>query len=98
LFHAIDAADTAPYVSQFCCRITGPLQVERFQQAWQAAIARHDALRIAIEHGDRGEPCQRVWPDARMPFTVEDWGELSEVEQRQRLEAMAVSDRRRPFT
>lgn len=72
LFHAQYVAGLDAGFEQFTFRLTGPLDTERLRAAWNAAIARHEALRTSF-HETPGGVVQRVAPDGRLAMTVLDW-------------------------
>ncbi|MEW9702891.1 amino acid adenylation domain-containing protein [Paenibacillus sp. SI8] len=69
-------------------QLEGPLDVDRFQAAFQALVKRHDTLRTSFETVD-GEPVQIVHPQADLQIAVK---EMSEQEA-----AGALDDFVRPF-
>ncbi|WP_085690367.1 MULTISPECIES: non-ribosomal peptide synthetase [unclassified Pseudomonas] len=93
LFHSLYEQQAGDYINQMCVAVDG-LQVERFRDAWQAALDAHDVLRSGfVWEGEFTRPLQVVHKDLPVPFTVLDWRErsdldqaLSELEQAQRVQ------------
>mgnify|MGYP001791446188 FL=1 len=48
LFHTLADTQAGVYVNQYTCKLSGRLQSELLQQAWQKALARHLVLRTAF--------------------------------------------------
>ena len=49
-----------------------PMDVARMQRAWDSAITRHEALRLAFRQSDTGQMRQFVMPVFPVPLLVED--------------------------
>jgi thioesterase domain-containing protein/acyl carrier protein len=86
-----ERADVDPGFLQVRYRLEGPLDVSRYEQAWQAAIDRHPMLRSSIRPRPDGNPLAIVWRTAALAVQVEDW--RSELDQEARLERLLESDR-----
>ena len=93
LFHSLYEQDSGEYINQMRVAVQG-LDVERFRQAWQAALDAHDILRTRfVWGGDQDRPLQIVEREALLPFTVHDGrGQSSEA-----LDALAEAERNSPF-
>ncbi|HEX7446278.1 MAG TPA: non-ribosomal peptide synthase/polyketide synthase [Pirellulales bacterium] len=85
------------YIEQLSCRLSGPLDVAAFRQAWRTVIERHTALRTALEWGGLREPLAIVQRHVELPWQDDDWSKYSEREQAARLETLLHDDRRRGF-
>ncbi|MEJ5866001.1 amino acid adenylation domain-containing protein, partial [Pseudomonas farsensis] len=73
LFHALYEADAGHYINQLRVDIDG-LDVERFRNAWQAALQRHEMLRSGFIWPDgHDQPLQFVQRQAQLAFEVIDW-------------------------
>ena len=101
LYHSV-LADDSPvispvYVEQFACTITGPLDVDAFQHAWDTVVRRHAALRTAFFWQDVVRPVQVVLSPVEVPWTLRDWRHLSEREQHDEFAAFSVRDRAAGF-
>jgi amino acid adenylation domain-containing protein/non-ribosomal peptide synthase protein (TIGR01720 family) len=93
LFHWLYETDRAVYLQQFAARVTGPLDVEAFQHAWVATVARHDILRTGFVWERRKRPLQVVRERARLPWTSVDWRELDAETQAAQLANRLDADR-----
>jgi amino acid adenylation domain-containing protein/non-ribosomal peptide synthase protein (TIGR01720 family) len=71
LFHSLSDAASAAYRSQLQVDIQG-LDVDRFRQAWQALLDRHDVLRTAFLP-EANPPLQWVARRAALEFLELDW-------------------------
>ncbi|MFK4254627.1 condensation domain-containing protein, partial [Streptomyces angustmyceticus] len=98
LFHSLyDASDVHPYTVQFLDEFTGPLDVTRLREAWQAVVDRHTVLRSAFVWEGLDEPVQVVQRKVELPFEVVDWRSTSESEQERLLDQLVETDRVRGF-
>ncbi|WP_454563826.1 non-ribosomal peptide synthase/polyketide synthase [Pseudomonas sp. AIG] len=93
LFHTLYEQQSGDYINQMCVAVDG-LQVERFRDAWQAAMDSHDVLRSGfVWEGGLQRPLQVVHKGLQVPFSVLDWRDrndlpqaLRELERAQRLQ------------
>ncbi|MFJ2710350.1 non-ribosomal peptide synthase/polyketide synthase [Pseudomonas sp. NPDC087346] len=93
LFHTLYEQGSGDYINQMRVSVEG-LDVERFRQAWQAALDAHDILRTRfVWGGEQAVPLQVVERSATLPFTVHDWRDQSA----DALDALADTERNRPF-
>ncbi|MET0396637.1 MAG: non-ribosomal peptide synthase/polyketide synthase [Longimicrobiaceae bacterium] len=97
LFHALFAPESGVYVGQFGFVLEGPLNVQALDQAWQGAVARHEALRAAFAWEGVPHPMQVIRREARVPLRVEDWRGLDEAAQQVRLGEYLAHDRVQDF-
>ena len=70
LFHAVYHPDSDAYLNQSVLRLTGELDLDLLEAAWQLVIARHAALRSSFEWAELDDPVQLVHEAVRIPFTV----------------------------
>ncbi|WP_232620208.1 condensation domain-containing protein, partial [Pseudomonas tolaasii] len=68
LYHHITAEQGDPYLLQSQMAFDSVERLQRFAQALQGVIDRHDILRTAIAWEDLGTPAQVVWREARLPL------------------------------
>ena len=68
LMHSIRVPGSSTLSNQFRYRVSGKLDVARFESAWQRAIDRHPALRSAFVWEGVDEPLQVVRSRVRMPI------------------------------
>ena len=71
LFHTLYEQGAGNYINQLRMNVKG-LDVERFRNAWQAALDRHDVLRASFVTGFE-QPLQVIRKQVEMPFAVLDW-------------------------
>jgi amino acid adenylation domain-containing protein/non-ribosomal peptide synthase protein (TIGR01720 family) len=96
VFHAM-AGDRHSYLQQFTYRLTGPLDLQRFAEAWQQLATRHQALRTAIVALPGETPCQIVLKDRPVPITVEDFSGFAKAKKARAVDAIAAAERERGF-
>ncbi|WP_277965035.1 condensation domain-containing protein, partial [Pseudomonas sp. RIT-To-2] len=93
LFHALYERQAGHYINQMRVDVEG-LDSQRFHQAWQQAVARHDVLRASFVTRFE-QPLQVIRRAVRLPFVHEDWS--SQPDLAQRLDAWAIADRQAGF-
>lgn len=71
LFHARHEPDSPAYTEQVVWRVSGGFDVAKYQAAWDALHARHDALRSVFTHEKSREPLQMILKERRADFTFE---------------------------
>jgi arthrofactin-type cyclic lipopeptide synthetase B len=64
LFHTLFTPDDAAYVAQVTCTLVGEVDSGALERAWQAVVARHEALRTSVHWEGVAEPTQVVWQRA----------------------------------
>ncbi|WP_460141186.1 non-ribosomal peptide synthase/polyketide synthase [Pseudomonas sp. S2_E01] len=95
LFHTLYEQQAGDYINQLCVAVDG-LQVERFREAWQAAMDAHDVLRSSfVWDGEVQRPLQVIHKDLPVPFSVLDWRERSDLPAA--LEQLASEQRQQGF-
>ncbi|HZC43059.1 MAG TPA: condensation domain-containing protein, partial [Acidobacteriaceae bacterium] len=78
----------------FRLSLNGNLDREALRGAWQALVARHDALRMSlVPAGDK----MRVHPHREIPIQEVDLSRHSAAEQRRLLDTMFLAEGRQPF-
>jgi amino acid adenylation domain-containing protein/thioester reductase-like protein/non-ribosomal peptide synthase protein (TIGR01720 family) len=82
IFHSLYEPGANVYRIQITCRLTGPLDVTVFQQAWQQLLERHAILRTRFPAQGLEQALQIVDKQARLPIIEHDWHNLPE-DQRQ---------------
>src|SRR5579864_4938259 len=95
LFHSLYAPGSGVYVQQVSVRLRGDLQVERFKQAWEKVIGRHEALRASFHWRATGQPVQVIHETVQAGWTEMDWRGEEEEDKERRLEEWLEEDRRR---
>src|ERR1039457_2852251 len=85
------------YVEQLSVLIEGSLDATAFRLAWHAAIARHTALRSSFHAVQGKPPVQLTHRQVEAPWLEEDWRDVTEREQHDRLAVFTEKDRARAF-
>ena len=97
LFHTVHSPASGLYFEQYSCLLGGSLDTAAFERAWQLVTDRHPALRSLFTWEGRPKPLQIVRHTVTLPWTHEDWRELSPPEQETRLARHLETDRSRGF-
>ena len=80
LFQSLYSEGSADYINQMRVDVQG-LDVPRFQQAWQAAIDKHEILRSGfLWHAGLNHPLQVVYKQLQLGLVVHDWQDRDECE------------------
>ncbi|TBV07802.1 condensation domain-containing protein, partial [Stutzerimonas kirkiae] len=93
LFHTLYAQGDGDYINQMRVDVEG-LDVERFRQAWQAVVNRHDALRASFITQFE-QPLQVIRKQVEIPFVSLDWRSQSDLESS--LDTWAEANRQQGF-
>ena len=97
LLHTLLEPGTGLYYMQDRYRINSALDPERFAQAWQAVIARHEALRASFCWNVGEDMLQVIHKPGSTPVEYLDWSHDPEHEQEPRLQALLKSEREAGF-
>ncbi|NEO38504.1 MAG: amino acid adenylation domain-containing protein [Moorea sp. SIOASIH] len=97
LFHTLSAPDSGVYVEHTLFTFTCDLNVDALKHSWQQVVQRHGALRTLFIWEDLEEPLQLVKKQVDLPWSYQDWQNLSSREQQQKLEAFFMEDRKKGF-
>ncbi|NWE80275.1 non-ribosomal peptide synthetase [Pseudomonas yamanorum] len=97
LLHTLLEPGTGLYYMQDRYRINSALDPERFAQAWQAVIARHEALRASFCWNVGEDMLQVIHKPGSTPIEYLDWSADPESEQEPRLQALLKSEREAGF-
>lgn len=95
LFHTLADTQSGVYVNQYTCKLSGSLQPNLLQQAWQQTVARHPVLRTAFLWDGLDEPLQVVREQVELPWRSLDWRGIAE--QTAKLEKFLECDRIQGF-
>ncbi|WP_433736335.1 non-ribosomal peptide synthetase [Pseudomonas putida] len=87
LLHTLLEPGTGLYYMQDRYRINSELDPQRFAQAWQAVIARHEALRASFCWNVGEDMLQVIHKPGSTPIEYLDWSEIAETEQEAKQEA-----------
>ena len=97
LLHTLLEPGTGLYYMQDRYRINSELDAERFAQAWQAVIARHEALRASFCWNVGEDMLQVIHTPGRTPIEYLDWSAIAETEQEPKLQALLKNEREAGF-
>ena len=97
LLHTLLEPGTGLYFMQDRYRINNELDVERFALAWEAVVARHEALRASFCWNIGEDMLQVIHKPGRTPMDYQDWSEVPEAEQEPRLQALLRQEREAGF-
>jgi amino acid adenylation domain-containing protein/non-ribosomal peptide synthase protein (TIGR01720 family) len=97
LLHTLLEPGTGLYYMQDRYRINSALDPERFAQAWQAVIARHEALRASFCWNVGEDMLQVIHKPGSTPIEYLDWSTDPESEQEPRLQALLKQEREAGF-
>src|SRR5260370_23353655 len=97
LFHSVSSDGPDVYVGVLLLSITGKLDPEPFEQAWQRIISRHSIFRTSFAWEELSEPIQIVHTHARLSVQQLNWSDIAEQSAIERLQDFAVEERLRGF-
>jgi len=97
LLHTLLEPGTGLYYMQDRYRINSELDPQRFAQAWQAVIARHEALRASFCWNVGEEMLQIIHKPGSTALDYLDWREVPEDQQESRLQALLKGEREAGF-
>ena len=97
LLHTLLEPGTGLYYMQDRYRINSALDPERFAQAWQAVIARHEALRASFCWNIGEDMLQVIHKPGSTPIDYLDWSNDPENEHEPRLQALLKQEREAGF-
>jgi len=96
LYHAVAAPGTGVDIEQMVVTISAPVDTARLKAAWEQVVARHQILRTAFRW--ETAPLQEVASRVEVPWTEEDWSNLSADDQEKRFAEFLHRDRIAGFT
>jgi condensation domain-containing protein/phosphopantetheine binding protein/AMP-binding enzyme len=86
----------ALHITQSAWELSGPLDVDALSAAWETVVARHEALRTAIDASDPARPIQFVSPDVNLDLEriemVDEDKAIEEFLTRQREQPLSLDD------
>lgn len=97
LHHSVLAPDSGVYVMQFICDLNGVMDAQTFRLAWIKVMAHHGILRTCFVDINGENPLQVVRKRVNLPWLLEDWTNLSQTEQDQKMAEELLADRVRGF-
>jgi amino acid adenylation domain-containing protein/non-ribosomal peptide synthase protein (TIGR01720 family) len=97
LLHTLLEPGTGIYYMQDRYRINSELDTQRFGQAWQAVVARHEALRASFCWDNGEQMLQIIHKPGAAPIDFIDWSREAEDQHESRLQALLKSEREAGF-
>ncbi len=97
LYESIHMPTTGIHIEQLVCTLTGQLDCEAFEQAWQWVIQRHDMLRTCFVWEKQTEPLQVVLQQVTPTWVIQDWRMFSLEEQEAQIAMYLQQDRKQGF-
>ena len=97
LLHTLLEPGTGVYCMQDRYRINSELDPQRFAQAWQAVIGRHEALRASFCWNVGEDMLQIIHKPGSTPVEYLDWSQVAENAQETRLQALLETERKAGF-
>ncbi len=95
LFHAQLGGDGGVDIEQIVGTLDEALDVAAFGAAWQATVARHEALRMQFRWVGVDDPVQELCDAVVLPVREEDWHDVAGEEQAARWAALLRTERER---
>ena len=84
LFHSLYEPESKVYLIQLSSKISGGLEPKAFRRAWEEVVLRHPILRTSVLWEGLEEPLQVVHQSVHLPWTQEDWRDLSKPAQEEK--------------
>ncbi|MDZ5602339.1 non-ribosomal peptide synthase/polyketide synthase [Pseudomonas sp. RP23018S] len=97
LLHTLLEPGTGIYYMQDRYRIHSALDPQRFAAAWQAVVARHEALRASFSWNAGEAMVQIIHQPGAVAVDYQDWRELDDAAQEDRLQALHKAEREAGF-
>ncbi|WP_085715279.1 non-ribosomal peptide synthetase [Pseudomonas sp. B28(2017)] len=97
LLHTLLEPGTGLYYMQDRYRINSELDPQRFAQAWQAVIARHEALRASFCWNVGEQMLQVIHKPGSTPIEYLDWSDIAQAEQEPKLQTLLKTEREAGF-
>lgn len=95
LFDSVSGADPGVNIEQIVCSIPAVLDLEAFDRAWQALVARHPILRTRFRWQEVDEPIQEVLANVPLRVTHENVAGVAPADRQRRLDEFVREDRKR---
>ncbi len=93
LFNSLIAQQSGVDIEQVICLVQEKLDIKLFQQAWLKVLERHAVLRSSLDWSSENDPLQLVHKQIIIPLEQQDWSNLSDTEQQQKLRSYLQGDR-----
>jgi amino acid adenylation domain-containing protein len=97
LLHSLYERDPAIYCEHVMCTLAGAIDPDVIQRGLEQLASQHEVLRTSFVWEGVVRPEQVVVPEARIPFAVVDWSELSAERVRTAVDELVAADRAEGF-
>lgn len=97
LFHSLLEQTAGAYFQQVIWQIRGTIDVVAFEAAWNALVARHEALRTVFGHLGSDKPLQVVLRQQPIKVEVHDFSAIAPAQHQQAVDRCIAADREKPF-
>ncbi|BAY66147.1 amino acid adenylation domain-containing protein [Calothrix brevissima NIES-22] len=97
LFHSIYNLEDGIYFEQVTGKISGKVDIDNFNFAWQTVVERHPTLRSAFIWDNQDQPLQIVSKAGEFTIIEQDLRNLSTLQQKDKLQGYLISDRQIGF-
>ncbi len=97
LFHKLAAPNSVVYFEQNYFTLQTQINVSAFQKAWQRVVDRHPILRTSFYWENLDKPYQVVYKKVDLPYSFQDWRNLSLEEQQKQFQTFLKADGDRGF-
>ncbi|MCP1197093.1 amino acid adenylation domain-containing protein, partial [Acetobacter senegalensis] len=94
VFHTELEGNSGVYVNQQRIRLGGTVDIALLRSVWEAALARHDVLRVRFSVTDQ---VQIVEKQATLPWSEFDWSNLSSARYTEQRREWDAQDKQQPF-
>ena len=94
LFHRLHGKEDQGFL-HVECTLTGALDRDLLEAAWQKTMARHAALRTTVHWENIEKTVQVVHPQVVMPIEHFDWQDIPAEQQKEKLAALKIAERKK---
>jgi hypothetical protein len=97
LFHYLKEPESTQYSVQLSVRLSGTLNVQRMEQAWNLVVKKHEMLRTTYRWKKLKRPVQLIWKSNSITVTFKDFFSKDISESLTLLDALKEEERNRIF-
>src|SRR6266700_1586648 len=97
LFSSLYSPGSGVYGQQLRMRVSGPLDALLMKKVWEKIVDRHSVLRTCFVWEGQEHPVQVVKHRVKLPYQELDWRAYTQPEQKQKIDAFLLDDRRKGF-
>ena len=98
LFESLSVQEPGVDVEQIIIRLNEDLNPSILRASWEKVVARHGAMRTSLRWVGVSSPHQDVHGQVKLLWDRQNWRDLSQEEQKERLRSYLRSDRHRGFS